>query len=98
MFNLYNGTKLIGVTSLEVGTKVKLLDIRHEHAIILINGQQSPLPVLNTNIIVLMGGAEKILAYPDDPVIPSEGKAPAEKSPTDKSEPAKPAPQAITKK
>lgn len=77
-FNLVDGTDIIGVIELNAGAKVTLVEIKPEHAIIAYTGLESPLPVPNTDIIEQMGGPEKILALPDDPIA-----APAVKPGTD---------------
>lgn len=66
-FRLYNGDKVVGVVILNAGTTVAVLAITPRHAIIEVSGNESPIPVMDTDIVDRMGGADKILAYPDDP-------------------------------
>lgn len=75
-FNLYEGDKIIGVVTLNPGTKIKILAIKPEHAIVRFGGHESPLPVPNTDIIDRMGGSEAILACPDDASPGAEKPAP----------------------
>jgi len=82
-FNIYDSGHLIGIIQLNAGTKVRIIEIKLQHAVVEISTGQSPLPVTNTDIIDRMGGAAAILALPDDPVPQSEQNAgPAEKSVT----------------
>ena len=71
-FNLMDGDTVIGVISLNEGTKVKIVDINVQHAVVTFGSSQSPLPVTQTDIIELMGGAERILALPDDAAAPAD--------------------------
>lgn len=66
-FNLMDGETVVGVISLNAGTRVKIATITPRHAVIRIGSTESPLPVTQTDLIELMGGLEKILALPDDP-------------------------------
>ena len=65
-FNLYDGGHLIGLIQINAGTKVRVIEIKLEHAVVEISTGQSPLPVINTDIVERMGGAAVILALPDD--------------------------------
>lgn len=77
-FNILDGSNVIGVVQFNAGTKIRLLEIKPQHAVVKIATGESPLPVLNTDIIEQLGGAQKILAFPDDP--PVETKSSGEKS------------------
>jgi hypothetical protein len=65
-FNLYDGDNVVGVVSLNAGTRIKLIYITLAHAVVRIGSTESPLPVNSTDIIELMGGPTTILALPDD--------------------------------
>jgi hypothetical protein len=80
-FNLFEGDRVIGVIGLKTGTKVKIVEIKSEHAVIQFGATQSPMPVTNTDIIDQLGGLEKILALPDDPAPPLEKTAPEKDAP-----------------
>jgi len=66
-FNLRDGEKVVGIIELDAGTRVTILDIKLQHMVVRIGATESPLPVIKTDIIERMGGAAKILGYPDDP-------------------------------
>lgn len=66
-FTLKDGDKDVGVIRLEEGTRVKIVAIKLEHAVVRIGATESTIPVPNTDLIERMGGAEKILALPDEP-------------------------------
>lgn len=66
-FTLKDGDKDVGVVRLEEGTRVKIVAIKLEHAVVRIGATESTIPVPNTDVIDRMGGAEKILALPDEP-------------------------------
>lgn len=72
-FNLFEGDKIIGITTLRPGAKIKIIEIKKEHAVAKFGDKETPLPVGNTDIVDQMGGAEKILALPDDEA-PEVGK------------------------
>jgi hypothetical protein len=73
-FNLNDGDKVVGVITLNAGAKFKILSITSQHALVMVAGNQSPLPVNQTDIIELMGGPATILALPDDPSPATEAK------------------------
>ena len=63
-----DGDKVVGVIRLEAGTRIKIVEIKPEHAIVRVGATESPVPVVQTDLVELMGGAAKVLALPDDPV------------------------------
>jgi hypothetical protein len=65
-FNIYDGDQVVGVVRLNAGTKVKVVEITLQHALVRVGSTQSPLPVSYTDIVDIMGGASEILALPDD--------------------------------
>ena len=67
-FQLYEGDRVVGMFELTPGATIKVVEIKLQHAIIKLPMGNSPVPVLNTDIINVMGGVEKVLALPDDPV------------------------------
>ncbi|MEO6993959.1 MAG: hypothetical protein ABI273_10040 [Lacunisphaera sp.] len=73
-FNLYDGNSVVGVISLNAGTRIKIIEITLAHAVVRIGSTESPLPVNSTDIIALMGGAPTILALPDDSPAETESK------------------------
>lgn len=80
-FNLLDGGKVVGVMTINAGTKVKIIEVKSEHAVVRVAGNVSPLPVDNLDLVDRMGGAEKILAYPDDET-PKPSQPPAQKEST----------------
>ncbi|MCU1329948.1 MAG: hypothetical protein JWN34_5318 [Bryobacterales bacterium] len=78
-FNLYDGENVTGVITLNAGSKVRIVDITTQHAVVIVGGNQSPLPVNQTDIIELMGGVPAILAMPDDPAPAADTKTAGKK-------------------
>ncbi len=74
-FSLMDGEKIVGVINLNAGTRIKIVEIKLEHVIVRIGATESPVPVMQTDIIERMGGAAKILALPNDPEAPKPAPA-----------------------
>jgi hypothetical protein len=66
-FQLYEGDRVVGMFEFSPGATITVFEIKHKHLIAKLALGNSPIPVLNTDTISVMGGAEKILALPDDP-------------------------------
>lgn len=66
-FQLYEGERVVGMFELPADATIKIIEIKLQHVIVKLSLGNSAVPVLNTNIITVMGGPEKILALPDDP-------------------------------
>ncbi|HRE83582.1 MAG TPA: hypothetical protein PLN52_21230 [Opitutaceae bacterium] len=78
-FNIVEGGKVIGVIELHAGTKVRLVEVKPEHAVIALVTGNTPLPVDYTTLIEQMGGPEKILALPDEVLVEAASPTPVVK-------------------
>lgn len=75
-FALKDGGEDVGYISLKAGTKLHLIEIKPEHAIVVVADAICPVPVENTDLVDRLGGISGILALPDDPP-PAEAASPA---------------------
>lgn len=73
-FNIQEGGKIVGLISLDAGTKVRIVEIKKEHAVVRVGTVEAVTPVQDTNIIELMGGPAAILQLPDETPAASENK------------------------
>lgn len=78
-FNIVEGGKVIGVIELHAGTKVRLVEVKPEHAVVALVTGNTPLPVDYTTLIEQMGGPEKILALPDEVLVEAASPTPVAK-------------------
>lgn len=78
-FTMRDGGKEIGVMTLNPGTKVNLVEVKPEHAVILMAGSMSPVPVQNTDLIDRMGGLDAVLRLVDESEIKVEAESPKQK-------------------
>lgn len=65
-FNLVNNGAPVGITSMEAGAVVRLIEVKPQHAVVLVQGSNVPLPVEQSDLIEQMGGASTILLLKDD--------------------------------
>lgn len=78
-FNIVEGGKVIGVIELHAGTKIRLVEVKPEHAVVALVTGNTPLPVDYTTLIEQMGGPEKILALPDEVLVEAARPTPVVK-------------------
>jgi hypothetical protein len=80
-FTILDGTQQVGFVSLNTGTKLHLIDIKPEHALVMVSDTVSPVPVENTDLVDQLGGMMAVLALTDDPAPPSADPNPNKGSP-----------------
>ena len=78
-FTLYEGERPVGIVGMKAGAPLTLLNVKVEHAIVQVQNSESPLPVLNTDLIEQLGGHAAVLALPDDGVASGQGSKATEK-------------------
>ena len=92
-FNIYDGGKVVGMTTLDAGAILQLVEVKPQHVVVRVGSSTSPVPVENTDLVERMGGEEDVLSLADDPqrqvTPPPESSKPAAPA-TPKTEPAKP--------
>jgi len=66
-FTIYDNGQVIGMTTLEAGSTLKLIEVKPQHAVVRVGESTSPVPVENTDLVERMGSEEAVLAMPDDP-------------------------------
>jgi len=75
-FKIYDGNQVVGLTTLDEGSILKLIEVKPQHAIVRVGQSTSPVPVGNTDLVERMGGEKEILEMKDDPP-PAPAPAPA---------------------
>jgi len=73
-FRIMSGDRVIGMSAIEAGTTLPLVEVCPEHAIVLVQGERSPLPVEQCNLVETLGGEQAVLSLPDDK--PTAGQLP----------------------
>jgi hypothetical protein len=66
-FALREGDDDVGYISLKPGAKLRVVEIKPEHAIVVVGDAVCPVPVEYTDLLDRLGGIAVVLAMPDDP-------------------------------
>jgi hypothetical protein len=75
-FNIVENNRPLGIQTVDAGTAVTLVEVKPEHAIIIVQGSKTPMLVEQCNLVELMGGELAILSLPDDPVVTPQSAVP----------------------
>jgi len=76
-FALKDGDEEVGYISLKPGTKLRLVEIKPQHAIVVVGDAVCPVPVEYTDLLDRLGGITAVLGLADDPPPADEAAAKA---------------------